>query len=107
MWSPAHLRAEWSGGDLAVSWIRRARRGGDPWSPGEPPHEVVDTYRVKVSGGGSTVRTLDVAELSFVYAESDQTTDFPAGGDVLIEVAQLGADGQPGAWAGVEVRIPT
>jgi hypothetical protein len=29
MWSPAHLHAEWSGGDLELRWIRRARRGGD------------------------------------------------------------------------------
>ncbi len=106
MWSPAHLRTEWSSGDMAVGWVRRARKGGDPWAPGEPPHEVAEAYRVRVSAGGSVLRGWDVAESSSVYAAAEQAMDFPSGGMALIEVAQLGADGEPGAWAGVIVTIP-
>jgi len=94
-WSPAHVHAHWSGGNLELSWIRRARKDGDPWAAGEPPLGAAERYRVRVSGGGG-VREWDVEEARANYAEAEQAADFPAGGDALIEAAQLGADGQPG-----------
>jgi hypothetical protein len=106
MWSPAHLKAEWSGGDMALSWIRRARKGGDAWGPGEPPHEVAEAYRVRVLDGGDVRRTEDVGESAFAYLAAYQAVDFPGGGSGRIEVAQLGLDGEPGVWAGIDVEIP-
>ena len=106
MWSPAHLKAEWSGGELAVSWVRRARKGGDAWGAGEPPHEAVEAYRIRVFEGGDVLRTQDVGESVFAYLPADQAADFPGGGSARIEVAQLGLDGEPGAWAGIDVEIP-
>jgi hypothetical protein len=106
MWSPAHLGAEWSGGDLQVSWTRRARKGGDSWGPGEPPHEVVETYRIRVLEGVDVTRTQDVTESYFSYPAYLLEADFPAGGSGRIEVAQLGPDGEPGVWAGIVVEIP-
>jgi len=106
MWSPAHLQAEWSGGDLGLRWIRRARKGGDSWAAGEPPHEIAETYRIRVSGGGGILREWDVSAPSCVYPADDQATDFPSGGEALIEAAQLGPNGESGAWAGVTVEIP-
>ena len=105
-WSPAHLRADWLEGDLAVSWIRRARKGGDSWGAGEPPHETAERYRVKVSGVSGVLRELDVAEPLCVYSASDRAADFPSGGEALFEAAQLGANGEPGAWAALTVEIP-
>lgn len=83
MWSPAHISARWSGGDLEVSWIRRARKGGDAWIPGEPPHEVAEAYRVRVSESG-IMRQWDVATAAAAYLAVDQATDFPAGGVAVI-----------------------
>ncbi len=47
--------------------------------------------------GGIAAREWDVTEAVATYSASDQATDFPVGGSALIEVAQLGADGEPGA----------
>ncbi len=64
-----------------------------------------ERYRVMISGSGAA-REWDVDEAFAVYAEADRTFDFPAGGDALIEVAQVGANGLPGAWVALEVTIP-
>lgn len=104
-WSPSHLTAAWIGSDLSMTWTRRARKDGDAWTPGEPIHEWPEAYRVKVSGGVSA-RQWDVSEGLATYAASDQATDFPAGGSALIEVAQIGANGEPGGWTVLEMAIP-
>jgi hypothetical protein len=106
MWSPAHLKAEWSGGDLVLSWIRRARKGGDAWTPGEPLHEAPESYRIRVLDGETPRRTEDMGESAFAYPAALQAADFPAGGIARIEVAQLGPDAEPGAWTGIDVEIP-
>jgi hypothetical protein len=105
MWSPAHLRTEWVGDDLLIEWLRRARRGGDAWTSGEPPHEAPEGYRVRVSSESAVLRELDVAGPSCLYAVGDQAVDFPSGGDARIAVAQLGPDGEPGAWAVISQEI--
>jgi hypothetical protein len=106
MRSPAHLRAERSGEALQASWVRRARKSGDSWASGEPPHESVERYRIRVSDTAGVRREWDVAEPLCVYSSADQAVDFPAGGEALIEVAQLGTNGEPGAWAALSVEIP-
>ncbi len=104
-WWPAHLTATRDGGDLILAWVRRARKGGDPWVAGELRHEWPELYRVRITGGVSA-REWDAGEPSKVYSATDQATDFPAGGLATVEVAQLGADGEPGAWTGLELTIP-
>jgi hypothetical protein len=106
MWSPAHLQASWSGGDLTLSWVRRARRGGDAWGPGEPPNEAAEAYRVRILNGGDELRSWTTAAPTATYTAAQQASDFPAGGTAGIEVAQLGADGEPGAPAAIVVTIP-
>jgi hypothetical protein len=106
MWSPAHLRGDWTEGGLQLGWVRRARKGGDNWGPGEPPHEVPEQYRLRISSGGSILRQEDVAGSSYLYLTDDQATDFPTGGEALAQVAQLGLDGEPGAWIGLSITIP-
>ncbi len=104
-WSPAHLEAAWSGGDVALSWIRRARKDGDGWGAGNPPVEGAEAYRVRVSGGAS-IREWEVVSTSTSYLAAEQVADFPAGGLALVEAAQIGPNGEPGAWTGVHVTIP-
>lgn len=106
MWSPAHLRGVWSGGDLAISWIRRARKAGDPWIAGEPPLEGLERYRVRVLDAGVEKRRWEVGETAARYESAAMADDFPSGGSATIEAAQLGADGLPGAPTRVTVTIP-
>jgi hypothetical protein len=104
-WSPAHLRATWSGGDVVLSWIRRARKDGDGWGPGNPPVEGVEESRVRVSGGAS-IREWEVFSPNDIYLAAQQVTVFPAGGLALAEGAQIGSIVAPGPWTGVQVTIP-
>jgi hypothetical protein len=104
-WSPAHLKATRIGADLALSWIRRARKDGDSWGAGNPPIEGVEAYRVRISGGES-IREWDVSLSAAVFTAAEQAADFPLGGEAVIAVAQIGPNGEPGAWTSVQVTIP-
>lgn len=104
-WSPAHLRTNWTGGDIEIGWIRRARRDGDPWIAGEPPLSMPERYAVRISGPGGA-RSWEVDASHAIYPAAERVADFPAGGDALVEVAQIGADGEPGGWAARQLGIP-
>ncbi|MGE3142740.1 MAG: glycoside hydrolase/phage tail family protein [Hyphomonadaceae bacterium] len=99
-WRPAHLKA-WrlAGGDVAVSWIRQARIGGENWGPGEPPlGEPTELYILEIlDGGGGAVRTIQTASPSYLYSSADQSADFGAPPDSLrLRAAQIGANGLSG-----------
>jgi hypothetical protein len=104
-WSPAHLKASWASDDLSMTWVRRARRDGDPWLAGEPPLSLPERYSVRISGGAAA-RTWEVDAPFAVYPEGERVADFASGGIAVIEVGQLGADGEAGALAALEVAIP-
>jgi hypothetical protein len=74
-WAPAHLRARPSaGGAVRVSWVRRARIGGDSWE-GEPPlSEEREVYRLDVFRDGALTRTVETSSTSAVYS-ADQIAD--------------------------------
>jgi hypothetical protein len=78
-------------GDVAFSWIRRARLGGDPWGPAEPPLGAEqEAYRLEILNAGAVVRAFEVATPGALYHLADQTADF-AGPPALLaaRVAQL------------------
>lgn len=104
-WSPAHLTLGWHAGDIALAWVRRARLDGDGWGAGNPPVEGSETYRLRVTGGVLD-REWDVTTVGAVYTATAQAADFPAGGLARIDVAQVGPNGEPGGWTGVDVAIP-
>jgi hypothetical protein len=89
-WSPAHLRMRAAGGDLALSWMRRARLGGDGWDLEPPLGEAFERYRVEVLDGGEPVRTVEVEAPGFVYTAVMQAADFPGGtpSPLSVRVAQ-------------------
>jgi hypothetical protein len=76
--APVHLRAvRDASGDIAVSWIRRGRVGGNGWTYGDVPLDVVpERYRVSIFDGGAAVRTQSVDAAGWVYSAADQTADF-------------------------------
>ncbi|MDR7232397.1 hypothetical protein J2X45_003503 [Caulobacter sp. BE264] len=85
--APAHLRKRMIGGDLSLSWIRRARVGGDVWEGEVPLAEGVERYRVRVLDGPAVLREVEVATPSFVYAAALRAADAPSSG-ARLEVAQ-------------------
>jgi hypothetical protein len=102
--APAHARATTAAdGALLVSWIRRARIGGDTWT-GEPPlSEERELYRVEVIVAGVLARAAEVETTRFVYSAADQAADL-AGRPVssrTIRVAQLSTRFGAGRWAQV------
>ena len=75
--SPVHVRAVRSGGDVAFSWVRRTRLGGDSWeTPEVPLGEDAESYEVDILDGADVVRTLTASTPGVVYPAAEQTADF-------------------------------
>lgn len=102
-WSPAHLRAErGADGSVRLSWMRRARIGGDGWE-GEPPlSEEREVYQVQVRAGARLVREFEAGEPAVVYAAEQIASDFPGEPAPSVEVAVRQGSGVYG-W-GVTTR---
>jgi hypothetical protein len=107
-WAPAQVRARRdAAGDVAISWVRCARLGGDSWAAGEPPlGEPVEGYRLDIlRGGGSVIRSTDTLSSPFIYAAAQQIADFGAPpASLRLRIAQLAASGAPGL--NTELTIP-
>ncbi len=76
-WSPAHLRARTVDGDVRLSWIARARVGGDSWEAEVPAGEAL--WRVEILDGETVVRTADVEAAGFVWTAAMRAADLPSG----------------------------
>lgn len=77
--SPSHVRGRRTAGDLAISWKRRTRIGGDSWEPREVPlAEDSEAYEIDVLQGTIVRRTLSASGPSAIYTASQQTADFGA-----------------------------
>jgi hypothetical protein len=77
-------------GDLRLTWIRRARLGGDVWDGEAPLAEGVERYRIRVVDGGVLLREVEVTGPAFTYAAAMRTADTPSSAAV-VEVAQADA----------------
>lgn len=81
-YSPVHIGG-WrnADGDLALSWVRRTRIGGE-WRDGVevPLSESVEAYDVEIlNGAGAVVRTFSgVASPALTYTAAEQVADFGA-----------------------------
>jgi hypothetical protein len=97
--APAHVRgARQPADDVAISWIRCARIGGDSWGAAEPPiGEPSERYLLEILDAGVSVRTVDTEAPSYLYSAANQTADFGAPPATLeVRIAQIGADGFAG-----------
>jgi len=109
--SPAHLRAaKLANGDIAATWVRRTRVGGDSWTGEDVPlSEAFERYRVEAMNGASLRRTAEAAAPAFLYTAAMIAADFPpesfpAGRPPLtIRVAQLSDAVGPGDWAAISI----
>lgn len=97
------------GGSVKVTWIRRPRKGGDPWYDGEtvPPVEIPELYRLEIIGPvGGVVRSAQLSEPSFMYSQAAQQADFGTSPDVLsFRVAQLATGFGAGPFLEVTVDV--
>jgi hypothetical protein len=67
------------GGDLTLSWVRRARLYGDGWETEPPLGEEAERYRVEILDGDDVARTEEVTAPGFLYTAAMQAADFPSG----------------------------
>jgi hypothetical protein len=75
--SPVHVRGTRSAGDLTLSWIRRARIGGDSWDGSDAPlGEADERYEIDILDGADVKRTLAAASPAATYTAAQQTADF-------------------------------
>lgn len=100
---PVHLRANASGGDLGVSWIRRTRLDGDDWDlPDVPLAEESESYTLRIMQGGAVVREVVVNAPAWTYDAGSQAADGLTGA-FEIAVAQNSARYGPGPFASLAV----
>jgi hypothetical protein len=92
-YAPAHVRGTRTGGDLAVSWVRRTRIGGDGWNgPEVPLSEADERYEVDILDGTTVKRTIATTVPSAIYTAAEQTADFGAPQAMVnVRVHQLSA----------------
>ncbi|MBO9545689.1 glycoside hydrolase/phage tail family protein [Caulobacter sp.] len=88
--APAHLKARLVAGDLQLTWIRRARVGGDVWEGEVPLGEGSERYRIRILDGATVLREAEVATSAFTYTAAMRAADAPSAA-VRIEVVQGGA----------------
>lgn len=75
--SPVHLRARrMASGDIALTWVRRTRIGGDSWEGVDAPlGEEIEAYEIDILSGAKTVRTLSISTPQATYAAAAQMED--------------------------------
>lgn len=100
--APAHLRADWVSGDIALRWIRRTRVDGDSWQGFDVPlGEDREAYLVRVSEGATTLREATVTAPAWTYAAADQAAD-GATGALAFDIAQISDRFGPGPFRRLE-----
>lgn len=103
--APAHLwAARRSDGAIQVTWKRRTRVDGDSWRNDDVTlGEAFESYRVRVSSGGTRRREVTVTEPIWIYAGAEQSAD-SLGPVFTIEVAQISDRVGPGHFARIDIN---
>ena len=104
-YAPAHLRATSAeGGDLAVTWIRRTRIGGDDWSAEDVPlGESAERYRVELRRNGVVRRSAEVTEPRWTYPAATRAEDGVVA-PFVIAVAQVAPNHGPGPFTEIVIE---
>lgn len=80
-YAPVQLKARWNldvNNDIALSWVRRSRFGGDPWETTTIPlNEEVEEYELEILNGSTVVREVTGLSVpSYTYTNAMQVADF-------------------------------
>ncbi|MCA3655335.1 MAG: glycoside hydrolase/phage tail family protein [Methylobacterium sp.] len=89
--SPVHARARREAGGIRLTFIRRARFGGDNWELYEVPlAEEREEYRIEIRDGATVKRSVTVATPEYLYGTAEETADFGAPrGSLDVTIVQL------------------
>ncbi|MFC7290881.1 baseplate multidomain protein megatron [Hirschia litorea] len=104
-WPPCHLNSKMTTDGLELSWIGKARIGGDVWGNTEQFSEYPEVYRVQIFDEKNLVRMWQTDISNTIYPAAQIMHDFPNGGQIIIEVSQLGFDGIAGHVQTIVVTI--
>jgi hypothetical protein len=107
--APVHVRARrQTSGDIALSWIRRTRVGGDSWAVEEVPlGETAEQYRLQVLSGAVVKRTVSVPSPGYLYPLAAQIADhgiLPS--TLIVRIAQVAPGFGVGVWREVTLTVP-
>ncbi|HAX90907.1 MAG TPA: hypothetical protein DCY07_01700 [Rhodospirillaceae bacterium] len=106
--APVHLRGvREDGGDVAISWVRRARKNA-AWADyiDVPLDESEERYVVEVMNGATVMRAFDVVGAAAVtYTAAMQTADWGASVPAMFAVRVCQVSATYGRGDGVEVTV--
>jgi hypothetical protein len=93
--SPINIVGEWGGGDVDITWTRRARINAE-WKDtyDVPLDEPTESYEIDIMDGATVVRTLTASVPTVTYTAAQQTTDFglpQSAGTVSVRIYQMSA----------------
>jgi hypothetical protein len=98
-YAPVHLNATWdldTNNDIALSWVRRTRFGGDVWETSNIPlNEDTELYELEILNGSTVVREVtDLTTPAYTYTEAMQIADFGGAQTVSVKfrVYQMSAE---------------
>jgi hypothetical protein len=104
-YAPVHLMARVIEGDVALTWVRRARLDADSWDLVDIPlGEAREAYHVRVVFGDQVVRVDEVTTPNWTYTDAMRAADGIAG-NVSFEIAQISDRFGPGRTARVSVSL--
>jgi hypothetical protein len=103
--SPVRIRGSRTDGDLALTWVRRTRLGGDSWDVLEVPlGETEERFEIDILDGPTVKRTLTTTEPAATYTAAQQTADFGSPqSSVSLRVYQMSATRGRGTAAAASV----
>jgi hypothetical protein len=89
--APVRLGARRVGGDVALSWVRRTRIGGDAWEPLDVPlGEDSQRYEVDILDGAALLPTLITGDPAVTYAAADELADLGTPqASLAVRIAQI------------------
>ncbi len=92
-YAPVMARALKSGGDIILSWVRRARIDGGMRDGIEIPlMEQAELYDISIMSGATPLRTWRVTSPQVTYLAADQITDFGSAPTSLsLKISQISA----------------
>jgi hypothetical protein len=106
--SPVQAKARrLAGGDIALTWARRTRLGGDSWEGLDVPlGEEEEMYEVEIKEGGNVKRVIRTGGPELLYPQADQLADFGAPPGMLsLSIYQLSRAYGRGAALEAELHV--
>ncbi len=104
---PCRLKAHRNASGIVLTWLRRARFGGDSWDLAEVPlAEDSEAYAVEVLSGAIIKRRFTVTQPTVIYSTPDELADFGAPQpEITLRVRQISQAAGPGIAAEALVRL--